>query len=221
MPRELFRQELEQIQDSVLALGSMAEKAVVRAMNALRDSDAEESQRIIRDDGAINERRFEIEAKTMFVVASQQPMAGDLRALASVLYIITDLERIADHAEGIAKINLMLDAEPPPRPLGYLPAMADRAVAMMHDSMKAYLDRDVDLARAVADRDDEVDALQDRVYEEVIGGMIEARAAVKRNTYMLWCAHNLERIADRVTNICERVVYMVTGDMTEVNVSKY
>ncbi len=221
MPRELFRRELEEIQESVLALGSMAEKAIVRTMSALREADAEESRRIIEDDQAINEKRFQIEAKTMFVVASQQPMAGDLRALASVLYIIIDLERIADHAEGIAKINLMLDAEPSPRALGYLPAMADRAVTMLEDSMKAYSERDVELAHAVANRDDEVDALQDRVYEEVIGGMIEARAEVRRNTYMLWCAHNLERIADRVTNICERVVYMVTGDMTEVNVSKY
>ncbi len=221
MPRDLFNAELRQIQDDVLILGSMTEKAILDAMQALRDGDANGSRRIIEDDSRINQKRFEIEDRTVFVIASQQPLATDLRTLASVLYIITDLERIGDHAEGIARINLMLGDEALPRRLGYIPAMADRAVAMLRNSLKAYIDHDVDAARQICDADDEVDRLQDSVYDECFKAMIANPATVQRNTCMIWCAHNLERIADRCTNICERVVYTATGQMDELNVSKY
>jgi phosphate transport system protein len=221
MTRDLFNAELRQLQDDVLVLGSMTEKAIMDAMESLRDGDTEWSRRIVEEDHRINAKRFEIEDRTMFVIASQQPMATDLRSLASILYIITDLERMADHAEGIARINLMLDAEPLPRRLGYIPSMADRAVAMLRDSLKAFVDHDVDMARQICDADDEVDRLQDSVYEESIKAMIADPATVQRNTYLIWCAHNLERIADRCTNICERVVFTATGHMQEINVSKY
>lgn len=221
MTRDLFNAELRQLQDDVLVLGSMTEKAILDAMESLRDGDTEWSRKIIEDDHKINAKRFEIEDRTMFVIASQQPMATDLRSLTSVLYIITDLERMADHAEGIARINLMLDAEPLPRRLGYIPAMADRAVAMLRDSLKAYIDHDVAMARQICDADDEVDHLQDSVYEESIKAMIADPTSIQRNTYLIWCAHNLERIADRCTNICERVVFTATGLMEEINVSKY
>lgn len=221
MTRELFHRELSQLQDDVLVLGSMTEKAIMDAMEALRDGDRLWSQKIIEDDARINAKRFEIEEKSVFVIASQQPMASDLRALVSMIFIVTDLERIADHAEGIARINLLLADEPLPRRLGIIPAMADRAVAMLRDSLKAYIDHDVDLARRTCEADDEVDRLQDRVYEDATRGMIEDPATIQRNTYMLWTSHNLERIADRCTNICERVVYLVTGQMEEINVSKY
>ncbi len=199
----------------------MAEKAILDAMESLRDGDGAWSRKIIEEDKRINAKRFEIEDRCIFVIASQQPMASDLRALASILYIITDLERIADHAEGIAKINLMLSDEPLPRRLGYIPAMADRAVTMLRDSLKAYIEHDIDNARRICDADDEVDRLQDSVYDESIKAMIADPATIQRNTYLIWCAHNLERIADRCTNICERVVYQVTGRMEEINVSKY
>ena len=221
MTRDLFNSELRQLHDDVLVLGSMTEKAIMDAMEALRDGDAAWSRKIVEDDARINAKRFEIEDRTMFVIASQQPMAGDLRALASVLYIITDLERMADHAEGIARINLMLDGEALPRKLGYIPAMSDRAVAMLRNSLKAYIDHDVEMARQICDADDEVDRLQDSVYEDCINAMIADPATIQRNTYLIWCAHNLERIADRCTNICERVIYTATGHMEEINVSKY
>ena len=221
MTRELFNSEIRQLQDEVLVLGSMAEKALLDALEALRDGDAEWSRRIIDDDHNINRKRFEIEDRCIFVIASQQPMASDLRVLASILYIITDLERIADHAEGIARINLMLGDEPLPRRLGYIPAMADRAIAMLRDSLKAYIDRDVESARRICDADDEVDRLQDSVYEDCIRQMIADPSTIQHNTYLVWTAHNLERIADRCTNICERVIYLVTGHMEEINVSKY
>lgn len=221
MTRDLFNSELQQLQDEVLVLGSMAEKSLMDAMEALRDGDAVWSRKIIEDDLAINRKRFEIEDRCIFVIGTQQPMASDLRGLVSILYIITDLERIADHAEGIARINLLLGDEPLPRKLGYLPAMSDRALAMLRNSLKAYIDRDVEAARQICDADDEVDRLQDSVYDESINAMIAEPLTVQRNTYLIWAAHNLERIADRCTNICERVIYHVTGRMEEINVSKY
>jgi phosphate transport system protein len=221
MTRELFKAELRQLQDDVLTLGSMTEKAILDAMESLRDGDVEWSRRIIADDDRINRKRFEVEERTISVIATQQPMATDLRALVSVLYIITDLERMADHAEGIARINTMMEPEPLPRKLGYIPAMADRAVAMLRDSLKAYIDLDVDAARQICHADDEVDRLQDSVYEEAFRAMVADPSTIQRNTYLLWTAHNLERIADRCTNICERVIYTVTGHMDELNVSNY
>ncbi len=222
MARELFHKELTDLQDDVLILGSMAEKAVVDSVESLRSADLEWSQRIIEEDLAINKKRFDIEEQALFVIASQQPLASDLRAVMSALMIITDLERIGDHAEGIASINLRLgEPEEVPRRMGYIPAMADRSIAMLRDSLKAYVERNVDEARRVCDADDEVDRLQDAVYDEAFRGMIENPAMIERNTYYLWTAHNLERIADRCTNICERVIYLVTGRMEEINVSKY
>lgn len=221
MTRVLFHKEIESLEDDVLVLGSMAEKALLDAMEALRDGDQQWSQRIIDDDQRINAKRFEIEEKCIFVIASQQPMARDLRSLVSMLFIITDIERIADHAEGIARINMMLADEPLPRRLGLLPSMADRAVAMLRDSLKAYTERNAEEARRICEADDEVDRLQDRIYEDVTKSMIEDPSTIQRNTHLLWTSHNLERIADRCTNICERVIYMVTGEMEEINVSKY
>ena len=222
MARELFHKELTELQDDVLILGSMAEKAVVESVEALRSADLEWSQRIIEEDQAINDKRFDIEERAIFVIASQQPLASDLRVVMSALMIITDLERIGDHAEGIARINLRLgEAEDVPRRMGYIPAMADRATAMLRDSLDAYVSRNIDEARRVCDADDEVDRLQDAVYDDSFRGMIANPATIERNTYYLWTAHNLERIADRCTNICERVIYLVTGRMEEINISKY
>lgn len=221
MTRDLFHRELTELQDAVLAMGSMATKALQDSMEALRDGDIRWSHKTIAEDLKINEKRFEIEDRTLFVIASQQPMATDLRALASVLYIVTDLERIADHAEGIARINLLLADEPAPRRLGYIPAMADRAVAMLVGALKAYVEHDVDTARQICNADDEVDRLQDSVYEESFKLMVNDPSTIQRNTYLLWAAHNLERIADRCTNICERIIYVATGKMEEINSSKY
>lgn len=221
MSREVFQRELQQLQDDVLYLGSMAEKALMDAMEALRDGDATWSQQIIDDDLEINRKRFEIEDRALFVIASQSPVATDLRYLSSVLFIITDIERIADHAEGIARINILMGDEPLPRRLGFIPAMADRAVAMLRDSLQAFMKRDIEWCRQICDADDEVDRLQDSVYDESFKAMISDPSTIQRNTYLLWTAHNLERIADRCTNICERVIYTQTGHMEEINVSKY
>lgn len=221
MSRQLFNKELTELRDSVLVIGSMVEKALLDSIESLRTGDLQWSKKIIDDDEAINAKRFEIEDRCLFVIASQQPMATDLRNLASILYIVTDLERIADHGEGIARINLLMGDEPLPRRLGHIPAMADLAVAMLRDSLRAYIDLDVAAARRICDADDQIDQLQDRVYETSFQAMIEDPSSIQRNTYLLWTAHNLERVGDRCTNICERIIYAVTGRMEEINVSKY
>ena len=216
MPRELFHQELAEIQKEILVMGSMAEKATHDALESLRTGDLEWAQRIVEEDSIIDRKRYEIEEKTIFVVASQQPMATDLRTLISALYIITDLERIADHAEGIARINIMLgDDSELPRQLGYIPTMGELSTAMLRDSLKAYIESDIDEARRICEADDEVDRLQDAVYAEAFKNMIDDNSTIQDNTYRLWTAHNLERIADRCTNICERIIFIVTGSMSE------
>ena len=224
MPRELFHQELAEIQKEILVMGSMAEKATHDALESLRTGDLEWAQRIVKEDSIIDQKRYEIEEKTIFVVASQQPMATDLRTLISALYIITDLERIADHAEGIARINIMLgDDSELPRKLGYIPKMGELSITMLRDCLKAYIDSDINEARRICEADDEVDRLQDAVYTEAFKNMIDDNSTIQDNTYRLWTAHNLERIADRCTNICERIIFIVTGSMSEAarRVSKY
>ncbi|HEY8477187.1 MAG TPA: phosphate signaling complex protein PhoU [Chloroflexota bacterium] len=219
--RSTFAHELQQLQDEVLVLGSMVEKYIQRAMDALRRLDAAEAEVIIRDDTAIDRKRFEIEEKAIQLIATQQPLASDLRLIVAVLNIIVDLERMGDHAEGIAKIVLLHGQEPLLKPLVDLPRMAEMAQGMLRRSLDALVARDVALARAVCDEDDVVDALHDQVYRELLTYMISDPRTITRATYLTWVAHNLERIADRATNIAERVVYLITGNMVEVNVSKY
>jgi len=221
MPRQTFERELEHLQDEVLILGSMTEKAITRSVEALNKRDRETARQIIADDLKINRKRFEIEEGCIQLVATQQPMAGDLRTIVAVLHIIVDLERMADHAEGIARITLMISNEPLLKPLIDVPRMAEKGVSMLRRSLEAFVNRDAEAARRICDEDDEVDGLYDQVYRELLTYMIADPTTINRATSLLWVAHNLERIADRVTNICERVVYMVTGRMEEMNVSKY
>ncbi len=221
MPRESFDRALRELQDDLLLLGSMVDKAIERSVQALKNRDFEESRRIIEDDLKINQKRWEIEDKCIQLIATQQPMASDLRFIAAVMNIITDLERMGDHAEGIAKINLMIGEEPLLKPLIDIPRMADKCREMLRGSLEAFINRDAEAAMKIAEEDDEVDALYNQVYRELLTYMISDPRTITRATYLLWAAHNLERIADRVTNICERVVFTATGRMVEINVSKY
>jgi phosphate transport system protein len=221
MTRELFDKKLREMQDDVLIMGSMVEKAVQRSMEALRSRDASRSNSVINEDRAINAKRYEIEEKCIHTIALQQPMAADLRVLVAVLFIATELERMADHAEGIARINLMLGDEPLPPVLSDIGEMADKAGDMLRRSLTAFVERDDGAARLICDEDDQIDALYDSSYHALIQEMIRTPADVQRITYLIWACHNLERIADRVTNICERVIFMVTGQLEEINVSRY
>ena len=221
MTRDLFDKKLREMQDDVLILGSMVEKAVQRSMDALRSRDSAQSTLVIQDDQAINAKRYEIEEKCIHTIALQQPMAADLRILVAVLFIATELERMADHAEGIARINLMLGDEALPPVLGDIGEMAVKAGDMLRRALTAFVERDATAARLICDEDDQIDALYDSSYHTLIQEMIRTPADVQRITYLIWTCHNLERIADRVTNICERVIFMVTGQLEEINVSRY
>ncbi len=219
--RAAFHKKLREIQDEVLVMGSMVEKATTRAIEALKDRDLEKARAIIADDALVNNKRFAIEEKCVQLIATQQPMAGDLRAIICVLNIITEIERIGDYAEGIARIVVMIGDEPPLKPLIDIPRMAEKVKDMLRRSLDALINRDAEAARKIVAEDDEVDALYDQVFRELLSFMAEDPRTITRATRLIWVAHNLERSADRVTNICERVVYMVTGKMEEIGVSKY
>jgi phosphate transport system protein len=216
-----FHQELRTLQDEVLILGSMVDKAIGRSIDALARLDHAEARRIIKDDLQINARRFAIEEQAVVLMATQQPMASDLRRIVAVLNIIVELERMGDYAEGIAKIVLMHGDTPLLKPLVDVPRMAEQARDMLRRSLDAFIRRDASAAIAIAAEDDAVDALYDQIYRELFTYMLQDPTTFDRATWLLWVAHNLERIADRVTNICERVVFEVTGRMEEMNVSKY
>jgi phosphate transport system protein len=217
MTRENFDKQLQKLQDDVLILGSLVESAIVDSVEILKQRDMAGSQRLIDADQHINERRFAIENDTLTLIATQQPMASDMRTLASILEIATELERIGDYAKGIANINLKIGYEPLIKPLIDIPRMAEKACDMLHRSLDAFVKRNVDLARALPAEDDEVDNLYNQVYRELITFIMSDPTNIDQATYLLWVAHNLERTADRVLNICERVVFTVTGEMIELN----
>jgi phosphate transport system protein len=216
-----FHKRLREIQYDILVMGSMVKKAVLHSVQALKDRELAMAKQIIADDVKINRHRFEIEEKCIQLIATQQPMASDLRTLVCVLNIITELERIGDHAEGIAKIVVMVGDEPPLKPLIDIPRMADKTTQMLRQSLDAFVKRDADVARQVVAEDDEVDNLYNQVFRELLTFMLEDPKTITRATRLIWVAHNLERFADRVTNICERIVFIVTGKMQDMGAPKY
>ena len=216
-----FHKKMRGIQDDVLVMSSMVGKAINSSIEALKERDLKAAKKIIADDSKINRIRFDIEEKCIQLIATQQPMAGDLRTIIAVLNIISEIERIGDHAEGIAKIVLMIGDEPPLKPLIDVPRMAEKTVDMLRRSLDTLIKRDAETARKIVIEDDEVDNLYNQVFRELLLFMMEDPKTVTRATRLIWVAHNLERSADRVTNICERVVYMVTGKMEEIGASKY
>ncbi|MBS1258100.1 MAG: Phosphate-specific transport system accessory protein PhoU [Candidatus Scalindua arabica] len=221
MARETFRENIKALEKDIICEGEMVCTAISRSVKALKDLDIAEAQKIVSDDIHINKKRWEIEEKCINLLATQQPVATNLRELIAVLSISTDLERMGDHAEGIAKIVIMHEDKPLVKPLVDIPKMAEKASDMLTRSLEAFVNRDEKTARAICDEDDEVDLLYDQVYRELLSFMTENPTIITRATYLLWAAHNLERIADRVTNICERIVFLVTGTMDEIKVSKY
>jgi phosphate transport system protein len=220
--RENFRRHIKDLETRVVSLGKAVETAIQASMKALMDRDMVTAEKIVQGDELINKQRWEIEEDSVYLIAMQQPVASDLREIISILNIITDLERMGDHAEGIAKIVLLLGKEDPVKPFTDIPIMAEKAVVMLQKSMDAFIHRDAKAAEAICKLDDELDELNDKVYNELIKYMINQPQTVTRATYQIWAAHNLERIGDRVTNICERIVYLATGSMGKIpNVSKY
>ena len=219
--RTVFHKRLREIQDEILVMGSMVGKAILRSVEALKDRDINLAQHIIDDDLLINKKRFEIEERCIELIATQQPMATDLRIIAAILNIITEIERIGDYAVGIARIVILIGGEPPLKPLVDIPLMAEKTTDMLNRSLDAFIHRNAEAAKKIAKEDDMIDNLYDQVFRELLIIMAEDPKTITRATRLIWTAHNLERAADRVTNICERVVFIVTGKMEEISSSNY
>lgn len=221
MTRTEYLQSLEQLRGDVVAMSSMVDKAISKSIEALIKQDVLMAEAIISGDQIINRQRWDTEEAALLIIATQAPMASDLRNIAAAIHIVTDLERMGDHAAGNAKIVLDTASEPLLKPLVDIPRMAEIARSMLNDAITSYIEQDAEAARRTAERDDEVDALYDQIYRELLTYMLADTSTINRATHLLWVAHNLERIADRVTNICERVVFAATGELTEINVSTY
>lgn len=216
MVRKTFESEIQQVKDDVLMLGSMVEDALINSVEALKKRDIKAAEKIFVEDNNINKKRFEIENKLMILIATQQPMAHDLRLLASTMEIISELERMGDYAKGIANINIRMGDAPLLKPLIDVPRMAQIGADMLHRSLTAFVNEDVETAKNLPIQDDEVDALYNQIYRELMTFIIADPKTIERANWLLWVAHNLERFADRVTNICERTVFIVTGEMSEI-----
>ena len=219
MIRKTFENEIQQVKDDVLLLGSMVEHAIISSVEAMKKRDIKGAEKIIEEDKAVNKKRFDIEKQLMILIATQQPMAHDLRLLASIMEIISELERMGDYAKGIANINVRMGEEPLLKPLIDIPRMAQIGTSMLHRSLTAFINEDVETAKAIPVEDDEVDALYNQVYRELMLIIIQDPKSIERANWLLWTAHNLERVADRVTNICERTLFIATGEMSEIKSS--
>ena len=215
--RGMLDRELAQIQKDVLRLGSMVEQAIQRSIKALRNRDLDLAQRIVAEDVQVNDLRYAVEEQCLTVIATQQPVAGDLRAIIAAMHIAVEMERMADHAEGIAQLVTRMYQEPLLKPLIDVPRMADIACEMLCSSLDAFVARDPDAAKIAAERDDEIDQLYDQIFRELLTYMLQDAQNINRATFLLWVAHNLERIGDRITNISERVVFMTTGELQELD----
>jgi phosphate transport system protein len=220
MTREIFDHELESLKTQVIELGKMTEVATLEAVDALRQGDKKAARKVMAGDTAINEKRYEIENNCITLIATQQPMARDLRLLAAILEVITELERMGDYAKGIARICLMVEASREADiPKGELKQMAKIGLAMLNDALQAFLTFDTTAARSIPLRDDEVDTLYNKVNHKLLKQMSNHPDSIDNANHLIWAAHNLERLADRVTNICERIIFVTTGEIIEMDQS--
>lgn len=215
MIRKTFENEIKQLKEEIMQLGGMVEQSMLQSVEALKVRDLEAAKRIIATDRQINERRFALENQTMIVIATQQPMAYDLRLLASMLEVISELERMGDYAKGISVINVRMGGETLLKPLVDIPLMAALASDMLREALVAFMSEDAQAARTIPSRDDEVDQLYEQIYRELMTYIMADPRNIERANWLLWVAHNIERFADRVTNICERTIFIATGENRE------
>lgn len=216
MPRLTLDRHIHLVQDETLALGSMVEQAMLLAIDALKNRDIQLAKRVFNDDQAINSKRYAIENNIMILMATQQPMAHDLRLLAALLEVSVELERMGDYAKTVAKVTIRLGDYTGPVPMREFTQMADLAVSMLHRALGAFISEDSATASQIPREDDEVDALFNRSLQAIITAMIANPEIIDHATLLMWVAHDLERMADRVSNICERTVFIVTGELLEL-----
>jgi phosphate transport system protein len=215
MTREHYDRLLEELDEALLEMGELVANTIGACVAALDRRDVVEADRLIQADNLIDEKRYGIENQALLLIATQQPLASDLRTVAAILTIATELERIGDYCEGIAKLTLRMVGDPVVASLSDINAMAELTPRLLREALQAYRDRNVEIAGEVWMQDDEVDELYENVYRHLLASMVEDPATVRQGTYLLWVAHNLERMADRVTNIAERVAFVVSGDIAE------
>jgi len=218
MSRKTFSQEMQEIKDEVLLLSSMVEQAVMNSVEALKNNDLKHARQVLLEDNNINRKRFEIELSIMVLIATQQPIAHDLRMLAASLDICTELERMGDYAKGIATINIRSEGLSLPHILREIYSMGEKAVDMLHRAMTTFSDEDIQTARDIIQEDNVIDECYSRLYNEAVHSVLDDPRNIERANYVLWAAHNLERLGDRVTNVCERVIYIVTGERPELDI---
>jgi phosphate transport system protein len=216
MLRKTFESEIQHLKDEIILMGSMVEQSLLDSVAALKKRDVEASREIVQRDNVVNEKRFHLENEVMIIIATQQPMARDLRVLASILEVISELERMGDYAKGIGVINIRMGSEALLKPLVDIPRMAEIGTSMLHRALAAFINEDIETARALPKEDDLVDDLYIQVYRELMTFIMADPKNIERANWLLWVAHNLERFADRVTNICERTIFIVTGELTEI-----
>lgn len=219
MPRQTLDREIHHLQDEVLLLGSMVEQCMLNAIDTLKRRDLAAARRVYQYDEQINEKRYAIENKVLILFATQQPIAHDLRLLAAILEVITELERMGDYAKGIAKINIMIGEDDIPIPYREISHMGDLAVSMLHRALSAFISEDVNMAYRIPREDDSVDELFTQIYRKNVAGMIANPDTIDSANLIMWVVHNIERMADRVTNICERTIFIATGELLEINTS--
>jgi phosphate transport system protein len=217
VPREHYVQQLQSLQDDLLRLASLAESAIGRSITALQNQDVDEARRIIAEDDIIDRQQYALEDRALLLIARQAPMAADLRMISAVISIASELERIGDYAEGIAKITIRGANEPLLKPLIDVPRMAEKAQQMLRTAVDAFINRDVTAARGLGAADTEVDELTTQVQNELLSYMLRDPRNIERALHLMFVAHNLERVADRTTNIAERLIFLVTGEIVDLN----
>jgi phosphate transport system protein len=219
MTRELLNRQIQQLHDEVLLLGSMVEQATLSAISTLKNRDIKTAHIVYEDDATINEKRFAIENAIIITVATQQPIAHDLRSIAAIFEIITELERMGDYAKGIAKVTIRLGDTELPIPIHKIEKMGELGVSMLHRALSAFVNEDAQTAIKIPSEDDKVDSLYNEIYSGLVQEMIADPSLIEPITLIMWVVHNLERLADRVTNICERTVFIATGELMEMDMS--
>jgi phosphate transport system protein len=217
MIRRVFQEQINELLEDLLEMGQMVADSIDRSIQALARQDEDLAQQVIEFDDEINAVQHDIDEKCLVLIATQQPMAGDLRAILSVSNIAAELERIGDYTEGIARLAIKLSGRPLLKPLIDIPRMAEEARRMLMSSLEAFARQDTETAIQIGRADDIVDALYDQVYRELLVFMMDDPRTITQATYLVWVAHNLERIADRTTNIAERVIFMDSGKIVDLN----
>ncbi len=217
MARDIYNRKIQQIKDEILLLGSMVEQAALDSVAAFKKKDTEAAKTVVDEDQAINDKRFAIENAIMILFATQQPLAHDLRLLSAMLIVSNELERMGDYAKGIANNTIRLAKADIPIPIRDIEKMADLGVSMLHRSLLAFVDENMELAIKIPKEDDFVDELFNKSYRAIVNAMITNPTIIDDASFLLWVVHNLERFADRTVNICERTIFIISGELLEMD----